>query len=73
VADAACKLPAGDTVSFQIVEGRIRNSMNPPKLLVVSDFDLRNNVQPNLAADDRGVRTRNFIVKLRRPSGRRRL
>ncbi len=37
VPDAAYKLRAGDTVSFQILEDRIWNSLDVPKTLVVTD------------------------------------
>jgi protein involved in polysaccharide export with SLBB domain len=37
VADATYKLRAGDTISFQIVEDRIWNSLDAPKPLVVTD------------------------------------
>ena len=37
VADATYKLRAGDTVSFQILEDRVWNSLDVPKPLVVTD------------------------------------
>ena len=37
VADATYKLRVGDTISFQIMEDRIWNSLDAPKPLVVTD------------------------------------